>query len=375
MKKRLAFIDLLRGWSLIVMIEVHVFNSMLRPELKLTGWFSNLNFLNGLVAPAFLFISGFSFYIASQRKMEEFRKFKYQFWRQIGRISMIWVIGYLLRLPYFSLTRTIQKSNPEQLILFYSVDILQCIAVGLLLLFILRILIVNDKSFVITLFILALTFILASPLVWNADIASFLPVPVANYFNRQNGSLFPLFPWLGFMLMGAVYSSYYLKSSPDKEQSFLRNTLVTGLVLIAAAIIALYLSIPFFEPIEKIRPNTFFFGLRLGLILLMLVFFRYYELKRKTEKSFVLTTGRESLLVYWLHLQIIYRQFSGSISLDSIIGQSFGIIECIAATIVLVILMAFTAKLWGMFKMKYPKYSPIIVGGTMAVILLVFLIS
>jgi len=33
-KNRLAFIDLLRGWALIVMIEVHVFNAFIMPALK-----------------------------------------------------------------------------------------------------------------------------------------------------------------------------------------------------------------------------------------------------------------------------------------------------------------------------------------------------
>jgi uncharacterized membrane protein len=33
---RYAFLDWLRGLAMIVMVEVHVFNSMLRPELKLT---------------------------------------------------------------------------------------------------------------------------------------------------------------------------------------------------------------------------------------------------------------------------------------------------------------------------------------------------
>jgi len=34
-KNRLAFIDLLRGWALLVMIEVHVFNTFILPVLKL----------------------------------------------------------------------------------------------------------------------------------------------------------------------------------------------------------------------------------------------------------------------------------------------------------------------------------------------------
>ena len=69
-KVRYTFIDLLRGWAIILMIEPHVFNTFLLPELKQTGWFGVLNFINGLIAPAFLFVSGFAFQVSSGSKLE-----------------------------------------------------------------------------------------------------------------------------------------------------------------------------------------------------------------------------------------------------------------------------------------------------------------
>jgi len=100
-KSRLAFIDLLRGWAILVMIEVHVFNAFVLPELRSTSWFHALNFINGLVAPSFTFISGFVFLLASQKKLESFRSYGPAFWKQAGRIGMIWLIGYSLHLPFF----------------------------------------------------------------------------------------------------------------------------------------------------------------------------------------------------------------------------------------------------------------------------------
>jgi predicted acyltransferase len=131
MKSRLVFIDLLRGWATIVMIEVHVFNAFIIPALKGTGWFGVLNYINGLVAPSFLFVAGFVFVIASQRKLEEFRTFGKAFWRQFGGIGLIWIIAYGLHLPFFSFSRTIHETTETGWLQFYQADILHCIALGL----------------------------------------------------------------------------------------------------------------------------------------------------------------------------------------------------------------------------------------------------
>ena len=86
---RLVFIDWLRGFSILFMIETHVFNSLLKPFLKEEGWFHLLNFFNGLVAPSFLFVSGWAFVVASTRKLDDLHKFRLAFWQQLKRIGLI----------------------------------------------------------------------------------------------------------------------------------------------------------------------------------------------------------------------------------------------------------------------------------------------
>jgi len=56
--KRIDYIDLLRGWAVIVMIETHAFNATLTPAIKSDWFFGYIAFINGLVAPSFLFASG-----------------------------------------------------------------------------------------------------------------------------------------------------------------------------------------------------------------------------------------------------------------------------------------------------------------------------
>src|SRR6185436_1734934 len=58
-RERVAWLDLFRGAAVLVMIETHVVNTFLAAALRENGWFALLNYVNGLVAPSFLFIAGF----------------------------------------------------------------------------------------------------------------------------------------------------------------------------------------------------------------------------------------------------------------------------------------------------------------------------
>ncbi|MDH7604770.1 MAG: heparan-alpha-glucosaminide N-acetyltransferase domain-containing protein [Melioribacter sp.] len=72
---RALFIDLLKGIALLIMIEVHVVNAFLLPEIKSQSWFEILNYINGLVAPAFTFTSGMVFVLSLQKGLDELRRF------------------------------------------------------------------------------------------------------------------------------------------------------------------------------------------------------------------------------------------------------------------------------------------------------------
>ena len=149
MKEKVRYIsaDLLRGLVIIIMIEVHVFNAFLIPELRQSGWFGILNFINGLVAPSFLFVSGFAFQVSSGNKLDEMRNFGKAFWKKTSRIFQIIIIGYALHLPFFPLSKIINEATPQLLESFIAVDVLQCIGVGLLFLFSTRLLIKSDKIY------------------------------------------------------------------------------------------------------------------------------------------------------------------------------------------------------------------------------------
>src|SRR5262245_20822798 len=123
---RYRFIDHYRGWAVITMIETHAFNAWLADRYRETIWYQNLKFVNGFVAPSFLFLAGVAFVIVARKR--EFAFFNTNFLRQLRRLLWILVLGYLLHFPvvqhqhgHFSIVHMTE---------FYKVDVLQTIAVG-----------------------------------------------------------------------------------------------------------------------------------------------------------------------------------------------------------------------------------------------------
>jgi uncharacterized membrane protein len=352
-KKRALFIDLLRGLVLLIMIEVHVFNSMLILTIKESGWFSYLNFINGLVAPSFLFVSGLVFVLSLQKSVDELRKFGKMFWKKIGRIFLILIAGYSLHLPNFPLKKIL--NNPTQQVLndLFMVDVLQCIAVGLLFLLFARMIFKKEKQFYLFIFISLIIVLSISPIAWKTEFSNYLPLPLSSYLNRMNGSLFPALPWLNFIFAGALTSKIYIAARENNEEkNFSKRLLIFGAIsFIGSVVILNYLLPPSFK---EIIPNPFFFMERLGVVLLLLAACWYYQEKSTKHVGFILDVSRESLLVYWLHLQLIYRNIFGGESLVSMFGNKLTIIEAIIVTIILAVMMILTAKGWGRVKAEYP---------------------
>jgi len=376
MKEKVRYIsaDLLRGLVIIIMIEVHVFNAFLLPELRQTGWFNVLNFINGLVAPSFLFVSGFAFQVSSGSKLDEMRKLGKAFWKKIARIFQIILIGYALHLPFFSLSQIVNEATPQQLESLLAVDILQCIALGLLFLFITRLLIKSDKVYNYFLIVSLVIVTLISPFLWKIEFTNFFPLVIANYFNRMHGSLFPIFPWISFLLAGAVFAKYFVDARENNvEKKFIKISAGLGFVLLLLG--HLFLSGLSPEAIKSVLPNPIFYLQRLGYIFVLFSICWWIDKKFNVKQSFVLDASRESLLVYWMHLIIIFGVFWSGKSFADKIGKTMSAFEATGSAIVLIILMIAVAKFWGWAKKNYPKYSSIFVKAAAIVLLIVFFVS
>ena len=372
-KNRALFIDMLKGLALIIMVEVHVVNSMLLPALKESWWFPSLNFINGLVAPSFSFASGMVFVLSLQQGIDQLRTFGKEFWRKLSRVGLIFFVGYSLHLPYYSLTKILNNQTQQNLNSLFTVDILQIISTGLIVLLLARIFIKSEKRFYNFMLASTAIILIISPLMWQIDFANYLPLFFANYFNKMHGSLFPVFPWWAFVFSGAYVAKYYLEAKQNNsEKAFARKIIITGSLFYLSSVLIMYVFFP--QALAKIIPNPFFFLERFGLILLFLGIFWFYLNNKENYTSLILDVSRESLLVYWVHLQLIYRELFWGKSFIDISERNYNILQCLIVTAILIVLMLILAKVWGKLKRNYPIYCRWVTAAVLIIGTVIFII-
>ncbi|MCK9410629.1 MAG: heparan-alpha-glucosaminide N-acetyltransferase domain-containing protein [Bacteriovoracaceae bacterium] len=371
-KSRFVYIDLLRGWAVIVMIEVHVFNAFLIPSIKEEAWFKVLNFINGLVAPSFLFIAGYSFVLIAQRKWNDYLTFSPVFWKQLGRILQVLAVGYALHLPFFSLSKLMSISWLEWGA-FWKIDVLHAIAVSLLTLLALVLVTRTQRRYFIAIAAFATAVIFGAPWMYDRNIDHLLPEPIANYFTAAHRSQFPLFPWMAFVFCGGLASQLLVwwKETIGEKEVFKRY-MIGGIVFIVGSIVADLLPLTVLPEHNFWRASPGFFFIRLGIVMMLLSTLWYWEQTARSGRSMVSVVGSESLVAYAGHLLAIYGMFWDNKSLAFIIGKTKTVPEVIVMTVLLIAATVAVSYVWNRIKNWSMFYARVMMYSILIVVLYIF---
>jgi uncharacterized membrane protein len=361
--KRLQFVDLLRGWAVIVMIETHIVNATILPAIAATEAFQWVKFVNGLVAPSFLFASGLAYAVTTRRKIQAYLSFGAPLFKQLGRLLFLLVIAYTLHLPKFHFGRLVHETTSAEWLVFFQSDVLQCIAVSLLFLQALLLVTRTERRMYGVLLGITLIVVFLSPVMWGIDFLAILPAPIAAYLNGLHASLFPLFPWSAFLFAGAL-TGYAFMQARDRVQpspetnggdGFMR-WLIVGALVFAAASFAI-------EPIASSLYTTYnywlfspsFYFLRLGIVMVLCSGMYFFERWRGVSSGSPVTLiGRESFLVYTTHLLLIYGNF-GSFNFRESVNRSYGYLQALIASVILIAMMYLLALFWDYIRKKDPR--------------------
>ena len=126
--QRIFFIDIVRAFAILMMLQGHFIHSFLDASFRDLSSNSYVlwTYFRGVTAPTFFTISGLIFtylLLRSKEKGTENLRMK----KGIKRGFMLIVVGYLLRIPFVQWFSG--KFNTD----FLAVDVLQCIGVSLIL--------------------------------------------------------------------------------------------------------------------------------------------------------------------------------------------------------------------------------------------------
>ena len=203
---RMHYVDVARAIAILWMLADHFVAVVLSKHYRdvTDPVYASWAYLRGFTAPLFFTVSGFVF--ASVLRAERPLMRNPQVSSLLGRVLQCWVCGYALQLSIFGLLRGHLSSW------FYVVHVLQSMAVGWLILLLCYALHCALRRLPLAACCVALGFVVfvATPVVRAADYARW-PLWIGNYFTADHGSVFPLFPWAGFVLFGGALGATVAK--------------------------------------------------------------------------------------------------------------------------------------------------------------------
>ena len=319
---RVRAFDWLRGGAVLVMIETHAL-VLLRPELRAGSFYTALQWIDGLVAPAFILAAGFSLALTQVRaaggngpgadsmsasadrpgagadllgangptaRRQRLRKTL----RRLGEVLAVATLVNWMWFPIFREPRWILR-----------VDILQCIGLSLLIALPFFFLLAPRPKL-----LRAVALLGAAVAFGVSPLAEHVGPPLAGLLNSKTGAVFPLLPWSGYVYLGAAIGVTSAIGGARKTALWLLGLAAVGALLWALTpqIAALYPPHDFWvtDPTNHARRWT-----QVCLIALALLGLEQTEPRRTPFVRFIEVFGGSSLAGYFFHQMLLYFHLFG----------------------------------------------------------------
>jgi hypothetical protein len=338
----------------LVMVQGHLNDALVSPEAKAAAFYQLQLILHGSTAPGFLFASGF---VAGLPRAPLSLRASI---RRARRLLFVLGVGYALHLPYLSLWKSLLQATATDKAHALSCSALHVIAVTQL--FVLALQWVAGRRWVGAAAGLALAVLAATPAVWASDLSRRLPLALGAYVDVQAApSAFPIFPYSAFVLAGTVAGAALGRQDAATRA---RRALVGGGGLVAAGAI---LAVALKGRVEFWGPSPGYALLRLGALLLLLL--GVEKLVRREEGRpgnrlvwMLVIIGHETLLVYVLHLLLLY---GGVLWPPPLAGWAHRLDLLTADTVVLAamtLVLFVAAWAWHRLKVRWPQAAQILLS-------------
>jgi uncharacterized membrane protein len=328
--KRLSYIDWMRGLACVLMFQTHCYDSWLSSEARKSAVFAWSQLGGTLPAPLFLFLSGISFALVTERLREKGLSSGAIAKTTIRRGAEIFALGLLFRVQEYALGyRWVSWTD------LLRVDILNMLGLSMMLMGVLcwlsvarrhdpasalpQIVAASRTRGIFAGLVAATVVATATPFLWTTYRPLWLPWPLESYINgvhilgKPQYWLFPLFPWSAFSFVGLAVGFFLFTNIAKRNEALVFAAL--GGTGILACLLSLKLdtsSIHLYPTNDYWHTSPNFFLMRCGVLLIIL--FCVYAWCRwglaQMGFSPIIQLGKTSLLVYWVHIEFAYGRFS-----------------------------------------------------------------
>jgi fucose 4-O-acetylase-like acetyltransferase len=349
---RELYIDAFRGLMALAMVQGHVTDTLLLPSAQAEHWYVVQQMFHGSTAPGFLFASGF---VAGLPRAPLSLRASL---RRARRLLFVLGVGYFPHLPYFSLWKTLGASSPAERALLFACDALQVIALTQLLVLALQW--VAGRHWTRWAAGIAALVVAAAPFVWSSGISTRLPEAVAPWLDESTGSRFPVFPFSAFVLAGTLAGATLGRVEPGRRH---RREMTWGLGLLG---LGTALAWALAGRVDYWGASPAYVLVRLGSLILLLRLVEATAQARLPGVRGLALLGRETLLVYVLHLHLLFGGVFGDSLLTAWHGR-MGLAGALGVLLLFLPVLLVAAWLWRAAKHRAPHEAQLaLVFGVVA---------
>jgi uncharacterized membrane protein len=297
---RLGYLDWGRGLCVVLMIATHGLYGWVRPEDHGRPFFGFMRLLGGFPGAVFLFLSGLVLALAAESGHRRGAAPRAILRAGVARGLEILGYAFLFRLWMYASGRF---GAPGDLL---RVDILNCIGAALLVVGVGVLPWPRLRTRLLAAFLIAIAIAAVTPLTWGSSLGRALPPGLAGYVDGTlPGSFFPPLPWAGFAVLGAAAGMLLAVARARGRVWILFAAMaVAGAVAIPLALWADRALPAIYARYDFWHTSPAYFAVKTGVVLLTVA--AAWVLDKLPGQGWMRQLGRTSLLVYWIHLEVIY---------------------------------------------------------------------
>ena len=296
--------DWTRGLAAVVMLQGHTFNSFTRIDLREKDAYMLSQFAGGLPPAIFLFLTGmtFAFLMNSQDKADTTGWQK--IWAALKRSRYLFLLAFLFRVQLFTFGYPNSPAGD-----LWKVDILNCMGFAMLVFAPMALFSTLERArlcLVLGLFVAGLAPVMSQ---FNSN-----SIPgIARCYLMPSFDYFGFFPWAAYLAFGMTAGSIVrlLKHEDLSQLMFWAMTLGVGLMVVCQYASGLNYSIYGQSNFWLNSPALTFTRVGIILVVLAVAYIWVNVAGEPSRWSLFRQLGTTSLLVYWVHVELVYGRWFG----------------------------------------------------------------